>query len=108
MNLEELKTTLTEKGFEEQEQDTGIQFTLTDGHIELTCYIEPAVEVEFISLYRWKNNDVKGTYNVTAKELPLTKDTVLTMFRKTKNNMPEYVGETNVHTEVDAVLEKIF
>ncbi|WP_156032925.1 hypothetical protein [Prevotella sp. 10(H)] len=103
-----IENLLKEKNFKEEKVDTGIRYTLESGNIELICYVEPNVEVNFISLYKWKNNDVKGTYNLTIQELRLTKDTLQTMFRKTKNNMPEHVGETvNVHQELDKVIDEI-
>lgn len=109
MKVEELKSTLKEKGFKEEEQDTGMKYSFESGKVELICYIEPEVEVEFISLYRWDNNEVKGTHNLSINELAQTKDSVKTLLRKTKNNIPEYIGEKiNVHAELDDVINKLF
>lgn len=109
MNIQELKNLLKEKGFKEESQDTGVKYSLTDHNVELVCYIEPNIEIEFISLYKWDQNDVKGTYNISVRDFTITKDSVLTLFRKTKNNMPKQIGEAiNVHTEIDKVLERIF
>lgn len=108
MNIQELENLLKDKGFEEKKQDTGMEYTLTDGHVKLICYVEPGVEVEFISLYRWKNNEVKGTYNLSVKDMEWTKDSVQTMFRKTKNNIPQHIGETiDVHEEVERVVNRL-
>jgi len=108
MDIKELESTLNEKGFKEEKQDTGIRYTISDDHVELICYIEPNIEVEFISVYSWNRNDVKGTYNLSIDELKRTKNTVPVLFKKTKNNMPEYIGETtNVHKEVDVAIEKL-
>lgn len=109
MNTTELESTLNQKGFKEEKQDTGVKYTYADDHIELICYIEPDVEVEFISIYRWNRNDVKGTHNLSIEELKRTKDSISTLFKKTKNNIPEHIGETiNVHKEVDSVINKVF
>jgi len=93
MKTQEIIETLEEKGFNRQEKDSGIYFSKVMEHIKLICYIEPDVEVQFITLYRWKNNDVKGTYNITVHNLMYTKETVAEMFRKTKNNLPQRIGD---------------
>ena len=109
MNIEELRKDLIEKGFKEELQDTGIKYSISDNHIELICYIEPGVEVEFISFYRWNRNDVKGTYNLSVDDIKRTKDTPRTLFKKTKNNIPEHIGENiNVHKEIDEFMDNLF
>jgi len=107
MNIQTIESTLREKGFKEEKIDTGIMYSLTKENVELLCYIEPDVEVEFVTLYKWKNNDVKGTYNITMNELRFTKDTLAAMFKKTKNNMPRQIGDTiNVHAVVDRAISE--
>lgn len=109
MDIQELEKTLKERGFQEEKQDTGMKYTVSDDHIQFICYIEPNIEVQFISLYKWQRNEVKGTHNITIDELKRTKDSVTTLFKKTKNNMPEFVGEnSNTHKEIDAAIENLF
>lgn len=109
MNIQELKNLLKEKGFKEENQDTGIKYTFTNGNVELICYVEPNVEIEFISLYKWDNNEVKGTHNISASNFAYTKDSVPTLFRKTKNNMPRQIGEKiDAHSEIDKAIDLLF
>lgn len=109
MKTQELIKTLEEKAFNEKEKDSGIYFSKTMEHIKLICYIEPEVEVEFISLYRWNNNDVKGTYNISVHDLQHTKYTLAEMFKKTKDNLPQRIGEcVDTHKEVEKVIDYIF
>lgn len=109
MKTQEIIEILEEKGFNQKEKDSGIYFSKTMGHIKLICYIEPDVEVEFISLYRWKNNDVKGTYNISVHNLLYTKETVPEMFRKTKENLPQRIGDcADTHKELEETIEYIF
>lgn len=109
MKIQELTNLLTEKEFKEEKQDTGVEYTLVDGNVKLICYVEPNVEIEFISLYRWNNNQVKGTHNISTQDFSFTKDTIPTLFRKTKNNMPKQIGESiNTHKEIDALIDRLF
>lgn len=109
MKIKELEKILKEKGFEEEKLDSGHNFIKTLGHISFICYVEPDIEVEFITIYQWDNNDVKGTYNLSLNELNRNEDSVETLFRKTKNNMPQRIGEfTDTHKEVEEALQAIF
>lgn len=109
MKTQELIETLEERAFDEKKKDSGIYFSKTMGHIKLICYIEPNVEAEFISLYRWDNNDVKGTYNISIRDLGYTKDTVADLFKKTKEQLPQQIGLcVDTHAEIDRVIEYIF
>lgn len=109
MKTQELENYLKEKGFNEEKLDTGCNYTKTIGHIELTSYVEPDVEVEFVAVYRWKNNDVKGTYNVSMKQLQLDKESIASLFRKTKNNMPQRIGErVDTHEELENAIRATF
>ncbi|MDR2954671.1 MAG: hypothetical protein LBV43_06290 [Prevotella sp.] len=109
MNIRELESFLKEKGFVEEKQDSGIIYKIEKDHVELICYIEPGIEVEFISRYRWKNNEVKGTHNISEDELLHVRDSVKVLFKKTKNNLPQYIGEkTDTHNEVEKVIDRIF
>lgn len=109
MKVEELEKTLKEKGFSEESLDSGINYTKPVGHILLICYVEPGMVVEFIAQYRWKNNDVKGTHNISVAELRNTKDSIATLFRKTKQNMPQHIGEyVDTHESVDKVICDLF
>lgn len=109
MKVQELREILEEKAFNQKEKDSGIYFSKTMDHIKLICYIEPEVEVQFITLYRWKNNDVKGTYNIPVRELGFTKHTVAGLFKMTKENLPPKIGLcVDTHKEVDEVIDRIF
>ena len=109
MKEKELREELKAKGFNEEKLDSGYNYTKTEGTVDFVCYIEPDIEVEFITVYRWKNNDVKGTYNISIKNLINSKDSLLTFFRKTKNNLPQNIGEfIDTHQAVDEGLQNIF
>lgn len=109
MESQELMQILKQHGFEENKLDTGCNYTHSSGHIELICYIETGVEVQFVSIYRWKNNDVKGTHNISIAGLKLDKESVATLFRKTKANMPQYIGVTiDTHVELEKAIDDIF
>ncbi len=71
--------------------------------------MEPGIEVEFVSIYRWNDNDVKGTYNILTDHLVGYKGDVATLFRKTKENLPQYIGETiDTHAELEKVIRDVF
>lgn len=109
MKLEELQETLSNKGFEEEKQDTGIRYIKTSGNLDFICYIEPGIEIEFISIYNWNDNNVKGTFNLSVKEMNTYDRTVASLFMRTKNNIPEYIGEKiNVHSEINNAVNNIF
>lgn len=109
MNIQDIKELLKEKGFKEEKQDTGVKYSFTDGDVELIAYIEPDIEIEFISLYRWQHNEVKGAQNISVSDLSRTKDSVATLFKKTKNNLPQHIGEKiDTHTEIDRVIDNLF
>lgn len=109
MTSEELSKILKSCGFKEEQSGTGSNFEKTIGHVVLICYIEPGMQVDFISLYKWNNNDVKGTHNVSVKELEQNKETVSTLFKKTLSDMPEYIGDTvNAHEEVRTAINLTF
>lgn len=109
MKTQELAEILEEKGFRKDKQNSGYNYTLCIDHIDLICYIEPEVSVEFVSVYKWSNNKVKGTYSLSVKELAMTKDSIPTLFRKTKENMPREIGlEVDSHLELEKVIDKVF
>ncbi len=108
MKIDQLKETLLNKGFDEEKLDTGFNFTKTVKNVQLICYIEPNINVSFITVYSWDNNDVKGTYDLTMKELGRVEPSAISFFRKTLDNMPKFVGEKNIHTEVEEVISETF
>jgi hypothetical protein len=109
MKVQELSQTLRDKGFSEEKQDTGFIYKKKEKHIELICYIEPGIDIDFITLYKWKNNDVKGQHTIPVNDFERSKDSVSTTFKKTLDNMPEYIGDTvNTHHEVRKMIEDIF
>ena len=109
MKTQELREILEAKGFHGKEKDSGFHYSKTLEHIKLICYIEPEVEVQFVTQYRWKNNDVKGTYNISVKELGYTKLSVPQLFRMTKENLPAKIGlSVDTHKEVDEVIDRVF
>jgi len=109
MKMQELAAALKGRGFEEDKLDSGCNYTKKSGHIELICYLEPEVDVEFVIYYRWSNNDVKGTYNVPLTELNFGHESIISYFRKAKDSMPLYIGNTvDVHEEVENVIERTF
>jgi len=109
MNAIELEELLKAYGFKEEQQDTGCGYTRTVGPIELICYVEPGIDIMFTTIYSWDNNDVKGDYNISMKELRYDKDSLVTMFRKTRNNLPQYIGDkTDTHAELEKALTVVF
>lgn len=109
MKTQELAEILIQHGFIEEALDSGCNYTQTFGHIELICYIEPGIDIQFITLYSWNNNDVKGTYNISIDKLRIDSDSVATMFRKTKASLPQYIGEkVDTHIETEKAIEEAF
>jgi len=109
MKIQELTDALKEAGFNQEELDSGCNFTKKAGHISLICYIEPEMDVEFISIYHWNKNDVKGTYNISMKSLSRSNEPIKEFFRNTKNNLPQQVGDfVDTHDELDKVIENLF
>jgi len=109
MKTRELEEYLKEKGFKEDPLDTGCNYKYSTDHIELICYVETGIDIQFIAIYKWKNNDVKGTFNMTTDELKFTDLPVASIFRKTKNNMPQRIGDSiDTHKELEKVIQEIF
>ncbi|NDV83544.1 hypothetical protein [Bacteroides sp. 51] len=109
MKVQELTDALKAADFKQEPLDSGCNYTKETGHISLICYIEPNMVAEFISIYHWNNNDVKGTYNITIKDLDRSNDSVEVFFRKTKNTMPQYIGESaDTHEQLEKAIEKVF
>lgn len=109
MKVQELSDILKASGFNEESLDSGYNYTKKTGHISLDCYIEPHMGIEFISIYHWNNNDVKGTYNISVEELSRSKDNVEELFRKTKGNLPQHIGEfIDTHELLEKAIEHIF
>lgn len=109
MEIGKLHSALTEAGFREEKMDTGINYSISLNHIELICYYEPNIELQFVSIYKWNDNDVKGTYNIPVQRFHFDKDSVPQLFEKTLGNMPEYIGDkANTHIEVRKAIEEIF
>lgn len=109
MTTNELEEILKSKGFKEERLDSGCNYTKTVGAIELICYVEPDIEVEFIALYQWENNEVKGAYNISVEQLKHEEEPVDMFFRKVKKNLPRYIGESiDTHTEVEKAIRSIF
>ena len=104
MKTQDLKNLLLEKGFKEEKQDTGYNYTKIEGHVRLVCYIEPNIDIAFIATYHWNSNEIKGTYSISQKEMMFKDYKVSSLFKKTLDNMPQYIGDPktgiNVHTEV--------
>ena len=109
MKVQELSDILKSNDFNMETLDSGYNYTKKVGHISLNCYIEPNMGVEFISIYHWNNNDVKGTYNISIEDLSRSKDNIEALFRKTKNNMPQHIGEfIDTHELLEKAIEHVF
>lgn len=109
MKIIELKGILKKKGFVEEKFDTGINYTKSIDHVTLICYIEPDIDVAFISVYKWKNNDLKGTYNVPVNRLNHLENEITTFFERTIDDIPHCVGEkTDVHVEIQHAIQEAF
>lgn len=109
MKARQLQALLISNGFREERQDSGYNYTKTAGHIELECYIEPNIEIEFITFYKWKNNEIKGRYNISVKDLEKKDFTIKQLFLNTLQDIPKYVGDTvDVHSDVATVVNDLF
>jgi len=109
MKTEELKDILIKKGFREERQDTGWNYTRQVNNIELMCYIEPDIEAAFIIIYRWNNNDEKGVFRLSKKELETNRDAISGLFKNSYHNMPRYIGEAiNLHSEIENAIKLVF
>lgn len=108
MKVQELEKALRKSEFNEDKLDSGCNYIRKVGHIIFICYVEPDIEVEFIIIYQWDNNDVKGTYNISIKELSRSNDSIETYFRKAKKEMPQYIGEfIDTHEEIEKAIHYI-
>ncbi|MCD7899047.1 MAG: hypothetical protein LUH22_03995 [Bacteroides sp.] len=109
MKIEELRNELTDKDFQLEEFDTGFNYSLAVDHIEFICYIEPAMSISFIAIYKWNRNDVKGTYDISIDEFRRFESPVSLFFKKTIENMPQYIGDhTDTHEEVIRMIDVVF
>lgn len=109
MKTNELAEFLIQKGFTEEQLDSGCNYTYRTEHIKLICYIEPGIDIQFVTIYHWNNNDVKGTYDISVDKLRVDSDSIATLFRKTKNNLPQRIGEkVDTHVEAEKVFHQIF
>jgi len=109
MKTEDIERILKEKGFQGEKLDSGYSHTIENGPIKLICYVEPGMEVEFVSIYSWNDNDVKGTYNIPINKLLGYNGTLADLFRKTKNNLPQRIGVSiDTHVELEKAIETIF
>lgn len=109
MNTQKLNDILIKAGFRKEKLDSGFNYSKKVNHIELICYVEPNINIAFMSIYRWNDNDVKGTYNLSMTGFDRDKDSISSVFKKTLDNMPEFIGENiNVHQEVKTVIDDTF
>lgn len=107
MRIEQLEKNLSDKGFKKEHLDTGIEYAKEIDHIQLICYIEPNINIAITTIYKWKNNDVKGGFTVSYPQLERV-ESVTTLFKETLSDMPEYVGERNIHIDIRKTIDKIF
>jgi len=106
MKIQDLKDLLIERGFKEEKLDTGINYSKTIDHIELICYIEPGINVSFICLYKWNDNEIKGTYDLPINQLGSGSVTLSALFERAVKDMPRYIGENiDVHAEMERVID---
>ncbi len=109
MREQDIEEMLRLKGFCEEKRDSGYHLAMEKGPIKLICYIEPGIEVEFVSIYSWSNNDVKGTYTIPVRQLAGFTEPIASLFRRTKNNLPQWIGlTTDTHEELKKVIKEVF
>ena len=100
---------LTSCGFKKEKKNTGYIYSKTIGNIELICFIESNVKLYFISIYRWNDNRVRGSYCISSEDIEDCPDFSLFMFKKTIHNMPRYIGrEIDVHSEIIETINETF
>jgi len=113
MKIDELTDILKSKGFEEKKKDSGCEYSKKQGHVELLCYVEPKMGVQFVAFYRWEEdgwgeNGVKGTYDITIDKLKRDSEPISLIFKRTLSDMPECIGDkANAHSEVKKVIEEL-
>lgn len=109
MRIEQIEETLANKGFKKEKQDSGYEYSKRIDHIKLICFIEPNISISFISIYTWDDNDIKGVYTLTMKEFGMRKiESIRLPFVSSLDGMPEFVGERNVHAEIEKTITDIF
>lgn len=108
MKIQELEDTLIEKGFSETKLDTGINYSKKINNIELVCYIEPEIEIQFSTTYKWNDNEIKGAYDISITELNYGGHSPSSLFMSTLNKMPHYVGETNISMIIRNIIRDTF
>lgn len=113
MEKKQINAGLIYKGFTEKKLDTGFNYTKTvNRNVELICYIEPDISVSFITIYKWDNNEIKGHYDLTAKEMEGMAPDLDTLFKKAVKDMPKFLGDkdsgVNIHSTLEAAIDEVF
>ena len=96
-------------GFKKEKKNSGYFYSKISENIELMCFIEYNIKIYFISIYKWNNNRVRGSYCISSEILKDYPDFASSLFLKTLQNMPQYIGkEINVHEEVSKFIDETF
>lgn len=96
-------------GFKKENRNTGYIYNKISGNIELVCFIEHNIRLYFFSIYKWDSNRVRGSYCISSEELKDSPDFSSPLFKKTIQNMPQYIGkEIDVHSEIIKVINETF
>jgi len=113
MDTKQINDNLIYKGFIEKRLDTGFNYTKQVNHnIELICYVEPNISVSFITVYKWNDNEIKGYYDITVKELEGLGPDLDVLFKKAVKDMPKYLGDKKtglrIHPAMEAAIDEAF
>ena len=109
MKVQELSDILLRHGFEKEKLDSGFNYTKTDGHIQLICYIEPQIDIAFMTIYAWNDNEIKGIYKASLLEISRAQDSASLFFRQAVEDMPKFIGDkVDVHKEMNKAIDDTF
>ncbi|MDR2947749.1 MAG: hypothetical protein LBV71_00945 [Prevotella sp.] len=95
--------------FKKEEKNTSCVYNKIVGNVELICFIERNMKLYFISIYRWNNNRLRGSYKITSSELKNCPDFASTLFKKTIDNVPRFIGDKiDIHVEIVKAIDETF
>lgn len=104
-----IESELISCGFVKENRNTGSIYSKIYGNIELFCFIEHNIKLYFVSIYKWNDNKVRGSYYISQEGLKDCPDFSSYLFEKTVQNMPRYIGkDIDVHREILKAINEIF
>ncbi|MDU1891663.1 MAG: hypothetical protein E6767_13325 [Dysgonomonas sp.] len=109
MIIKYIEYELTSHGFVKEKINTGHYYTKILKNIEFVCTIERDARIYFITVYRWGDNKIRGSYSISYEDLKNSPDFSPILFKRTIENMPQYIGkEVDIHTEIIKAINAVF